>query len=72
MVMTKEDVEDHMKRRKSDPERHFICGVPWLCSPTTCPEVKDVVKRVRSASAPGPNGIPYKLYKRCPQVLKVL
>ena len=35
-------------------------------------EVRAVVKKARSASAPGPNGIPYKLYKNCPQVLKCL
>lgn len=26
----------------------------------------------RTASAPGPNGIPYKLYKNCPRVLRLL
>jgi hypothetical protein len=30
-------------------------------------EVKDVVKKARTASTPGPDGIPYKVYKYCPK-----
>ena len=29
-------------------------------------EVKEVVKKARSGSAPGPNGVTYKVYKKCP------
>ncbi len=32
-------------------------------------EVENTVRRARSASAPGPNGVPYKLYKNAPDVL---
>ena len=35
-------------------------------------EIKDEVKKTRSSSAPGPNVIPYKLYKMCPQLNKRL
>ena len=35
-------------------------------------EVKQVVMKARSSSAPGPNGIPYKVYKKCPLLLKRL
>lgn len=35
-------------------------------------EVEEVIKKARSASVPWPNGLPYKLYKNCPQVVKVL
>lgn len=35
-------------------------------------EVKQVVKKARSSSSPGPNGVPYKLYKNCPKVLELL
>ncbi|XP_069133240.1 uncharacterized protein [Argopecten irradians] len=31
--------------------------------------VSEVVKKARTASAPGPNGIPYKVYKKCPKLL---
>lgn len=30
------------------------------------------MEKARSSSAPGPNGIPYKLYKDCPKVLELL
>ena len=31
-----------------------------------------IVKRKRNASKPGVNGIPYKVYKQCPQILNIL
>ncbi len=40
--------------------------------PPTWSEVENTVKRARTASAPGPNGVPYRLYKNTPGVLKVL
>ncbi|KAJ8376434.1 hypothetical protein SKAU_G00070140 [Synaphobranchus kaupii] len=41
-------------------------------SPPKLSEIRQVIQQARSASAPGPNGIPYKLYKNCPRVLKLL
>lgn len=38
----------------------------------TWQEVQDVVHKAKSASAPGPSGIPYKVYKKCPKLLKRL
>ncbi|XP_049336392.1 uncharacterized protein LOC125802421 [Astyanax mexicanus] len=35
-------------------------------------EVEEVVKAARSASAPGPSGTPYLVYKRCPGLLRHL
>lgn len=84
MIMTKKDLEDHMKRQMSDPKRHLPLGSPGFVpqppfpieefemAPPKLSEVEEVIRRARSTSAPGPNGIPYKLYKRCPQVLKEL
>lgn len=40
--------------------------LPKLC------KVRQVVDKARSASAPGPNGRPYKLFKYCPGVLQHL
>ena len=40
--------------------------------PPTLSEIAKVVQKGRSKSAPGPNGIPYLLYKKCPEVLKWL
>ena len=33
-------------------------------------EVTDIVKRSRAGSAPGPNGLPYKVYKNYPQLTR--
>ena len=33
---------------------------------------KDKLKKTRSKSAPGPNGVPYLVYKRCPEIAKIL
>ena len=38
----------------------------------TLGEVKDIIKKARFGSAPGPNAIPYKVYKMCPRILKRL
>ena len=35
-------------------------------------EVREVVKAAPSASAPGPSGVPYGVYKRCPSLLLLL
>jgi len=35
-------------------------------------EVERIVKKARTKSAPGPNGVPYLVYKKCPGVLKRL
>ena len=40
--------------------------------PPTWSEVESTVKRARTASAPGPNGVPYRVYKNTPGVLKYL
>lgn len=32
-------------------------------------EIQTVVKAARTSSAPGPNGVPYLVYKRCPKLL---
>ena len=33
---------------------------------------KKILKRTRNASRPGPNGIPYKVYKKCPKLASYL
>ncbi|XP_052218246.1 uncharacterized protein LOC127835860 [Dreissena polymorpha] len=46
-----------------DPEHDFDCAEPRL------QEVKDIVRKARASSAPGPNGVPYRVYKNCPKIL---
>ncbi|XP_052256427.1 uncharacterized protein LOC127861786 [Dreissena polymorpha] len=46
-----------------DPEHDFDCAEPRL------QEVKDIVRKARASSAPGPNRVPYRVYKNCPKIL---
>ena len=41
-------------------------------SPPRWKEVQDVIKLAKASSAPGPNGVPYRLYKSAPDVLRFL
>uniref|UniRef100_A0A3B4XDA6 Reverse transcriptase domain-containing protein n=1 Tax=Seriola lalandi dorsalis TaxID=1841481 RepID=A0A3B4XDA6_SERLL len=81
---SKEELESYMKSQYSDNRRASPLGPPghvphpnpptiqFDISPPKLQEVEVVIKKARSASAPGPNGLPYKLYKNCPQVVRVL
>ena len=40
--------------------------------PPTRDEIRRIVNKSRNKSTPGPNGIPFLLYKKCPNVLKWL
>ena len=40
--------------------------------PPTWKEIQGVVKADRTSTAPGPNGVPYTVYKRCPGIQKLL
>ena len=78
------ELEEHLSRTYSDDLRSVPLGerqdIPIVPLPTNSfnlavpsyEEVKSVVRKARNRSAPGPNGIPYLLYKRCPRVLKIL
>lgn len=47
-------------------------GVPFNNVVPLIEEVREVVRKARNKSAPGPNGIPYVMYKRCPRTLIIL
>ncbi|XP_052268194.1 uncharacterized protein LOC127869580 [Dreissena polymorpha] len=78
-----EEVERYLHSTHSDPNREELLGdceriypakepeKPLDVSEPTLGEVKDT-RKARSASAPGPNAIPYKVYKMCPLLLKRL
>lgn len=69
-----------MKETFSVPSRNEVLAENHVDPPTTTlntelpmrREVQDVVKHARSSSAPGPSGIPYKVYKKCPKLLRRL
>ena len=79
-----EELQSHLHKTYSDPLKETplgeIEGLPVLDEPTTpfntggvrSREVADFVRKARAASAPGINGLSYKLYKNCPQVLSIL
>lgn len=78
------DIEEHLRQVHSDPERDIPLGAcprldavapptsPLDCKEPTFLEVKEVVRKARTGSAPGPNKIPYKVYKMCPLLLRRL
>lgn len=81
---TKEEIEDHLRQSRSDPQRDELLGecsgVPQVELPAvpldnkepTWKELNVMVKKARSRSTPGPSGIPYKVYKKCPKLLRCL
>ena len=81
---SKEEIETFLLATHSDTYREKTLGtcqkivpesLPTIqinVSETTWSEVQEVVKRARSGSAPGPNGIPYRVYKYCPKLLRRL
>jgi len=46
-----------------EPEEEFDCAEPRL------EEVRDIVKQAKTSSAPGLNGVPYRVYKNCSKIL---
>ncbi|KAJ8352263.1 hypothetical protein SKAU_G00237390 [Synaphobranchus kaupii] len=81
---SKEEVEGHLRSIYADELKDQLLLVPTDIPPISPPqhqfdtsppklsEVKEAVKKARSASAPGPNGVPYCVYKNAPDVLKLL
>ena len=80
----KEELEAHLDRTYSDPLRGNklppMDGLPQPEEPNEpfreggyrLSEIQDFVKKARAGSAPGVNGISYKVYKNCPSVLGIL
>ncbi len=81
---SKDQVEEHLRTIYTDEKKDEPIVVPTDIPPVSPPqhqfdisppklsEVKQAVKKARSASAPGPNGVPYSVYKKTPDVLKIL
>ena len=77
---TKEELNRHLKETYSDPKRNEpladIRGIPKPTRPGVefdmsylkKKEVDDFVGKARAKSKPGQDRVPYKVYKRCPQL----
>ena len=84
MESSKIEVEQHLRDVHSDPKRHDPLGncdrvfpveepsIPLDLKEPTLKEVTSIVMKARSCSAPGPSGISYKVYKKCPKLLRRL
>ncbi len=84
MESSKEEVEQFLEKAHSDQDRdkpRIRCEGLLNYEPPEedfndkLPSLNEFTKKLshtRSKSAPGPNGVPYLLYKRCPKVAKLL
>nr|XP_023657820.1 uncharacterized protein LOC111838758 [Paramormyrops kingsleyae] len=84
LTSSKEEVEEVLRSTFCDPHKYEDLGShPRITSvpppskhletrEPTWKEVEEVVKKARTASAPGPSGLPYKVYKKCPLLLRRL
>ena len=80
----REEVESHLKKTYSDPLRNVpLNHMPGLKQPTSpgfplemgdikWSEVDAVIKKARARSAPGVNGVSYKVLKKCPTAARTL
>ena len=84
-MCTREEIDKHLKQTYGDTERHVPLGIlnglpdkapkpshSFNMEMITWKEHTSIIKKARSKSAPGNNGIPYLVYKRCPGISKNL
>ena len=80
LKVARQELEEHLRRTYSGSDRNRDLtwvenlvrptepGVPFDLSPPHRKEVDDFIEKARSASASGPNGVPYRVLKSCPKV----
>ena len=81
---SEEEINNYLRDTMSDPAKEQDMGInnrlinqksPVVQYDTRLPtwkEMQEVVRATRSASAPGPRGVPYIVYKRCKGILQIL
>ena len=79
-----QELEDHLRKTYSDPLKEVplppMDRIPPLEEPETpfragglrLYEAREFIRKTRACSAPGLNGVSFKLYKNCPTVLEQL
>ena len=84
LLVSKADLEEHLKNSCTDDRHQEEVTLPPDMPPANPPEHKldislprwseleQILRRARAASSPGPNGVPYRLYKNAPDVLQFL
>ena len=83
-TFSKEDADKYYPKEYMDQERSYVfqrmAGIPDAKNPVcpfecTVPTYEDFEKKIKSrrnGSSPGPNGVPYVVYKRCERVRRLL
>ena len=83
-TFSKEDADKFFKREYSDKERGVLYkkldGLPEVPEPEEkfvmtklCrADFQEKLKSRRNKSSPGPNGVPYVVYKRCPRITHIV
>ena len=81
---SEEEINNYLRDTMSDPAKEQEMGinnrlihqkppvVQYDARLLTWKEIQEVVRATRSASAPGPSGVPYIVYKRCKGILQIL
>ena len=81
---SKEDLEKNIESTYSDHDRYSEVtampglkkpsapGIPFDMSDLRAKEVESFVKKARSKSSPGNDGVSYKVYKNCPRLRNIL
>ena len=81
---SKEEIEKHLKNVHSDEQQNTTCqeieglweypapNQPFVTAPPSFKEFNEKLRKTRTKSAPGPNGVPYRVYKKCPKVARQL
>ena len=84
LKVSKETLDEYVRGVASDPDREVelseLPGLPDIPAltfqlntrPFTLPQLEATLKRKKSTSRPGPNQIPYKVYKKCPRLKEYL
>ncbi|KAL6487621.1 hypothetical protein MHYP_G00042470 [Metynnis hypsauchen] len=84
LIISKEDLEQHIKGQYVDVARDTLPDspgyvprpdvpkTPFDTSPPRLCEIREALQNARAGSTPGPNVLPYKLYKNCRQVTKIV
>lgn len=80
----KEELESHLRNLYADPRKQDKVtpieglirpsppGVSIDLSAVKLKEVRDVIRKARTKSASGPNGVSYAVYKNCPKLVSSL
>ena len=67
------DENREVKRRlHKDLKEYATPNKPFNDIPPTYSEFAKKLRKARSKSSPGPNGVPYLLYKRCPETARIM